>query len=252
MTATILLVLMAGIALLYVGGEAMVRGAVATGMRMGMTPLAAGLTIVAFGTSAPELVVNLDAVSVGATGLALGNVVGSNIANIGLILGVAVLMRPAPLDSRVVRREIWVMIGASALTVLMLWDGSISRFEGGVLVAGIVAHVVNALREARGELRARIQQEYGAAVTPRPLPVWASVILIVAGVAALVLGGHLFVKAAVAMTEALDVSPALIGLSEVAIGTSLPELAASAVAAWRGYTDVANGNVIGSNIFNIF
>lgn len=242
--------LVGGLVMLFLGGESTVRGASALGMRMGLSALATGLTIVAFGTSAPELIVNLKAAQIGQGDMAVGNVVGSNIANIGLVLGVTVLIRPVRLDMRIIRKDIYIMIAASVLAVVFLLSGYIGRLEGGALVIGIVAYVwfnLNAASMARESSKQTFEQ--GLAGTPRS--VWFDMGRVLIGLAALVLGGQWFVTGAVALAVNMNMSPALIGLTVVAIGTSLPELAATAVAAYRGYGDIAIGNVVGSNIFNV-
>jgi len=242
--------LLGGILLLFGGGEALVRGAASAGIRLGLSPLAAGLTIVAFGTSSPELIVNLRAASVGAQDLAVGNVIGSNIANIGLILGLSALVRPFGLDVRVIRKDIYLMLAAALLAVLGLLDGRLSRFEGVLLCAGIVGYIIFNVRAA-SHARAVSRQKFAESVPAPPMPLWLSSLLVVAGLALLIWGGNLLVHAAVDLATAFGVAPAVIGLSVVAIGTSLPELATSVVAAYRGYGDMAIGNVVGSNIFNV-
>lgn len=239
-----------GLLILLAGGEALVKGAVSTGLRCGLTPLAAGLTIVAFGTSAPELVVNLRAATLGQDGLAVGNVVGSNIANIGLILGVSVLVSPLRLDVRGVRNEVYIMMFAMLLLVLFLLDGGLGRFEAAILFTGIIINIFINIRSSR-RARALSHKKFEEAVHGADLPPWKGAMLIFAGLILLVAGGFLFVKGAVHLATTLGASPALIGLTVVAIGTSLPELAASSIAALRGYGDMAIGNVVGSNTFNI-
>ncbi len=250
MTLEILGYLLAGLALLVAGGEAVVRGAAALGMRLGLSALATGLTIVAFGTSAPELVVNLEAATLGETGMAVGNVVGSNIANIGLVLGVAVLIRPMGLDVRAVRDDIYVMLIVSALAWIFLVNGSIGHAEGAMFTAGIIAYVWANLRAARGETP-EASASFEAAIPGRNQPIWLDIILLVVGLAILLTGGQLFVHGALDLATNVGLSPTVIGLTVVAIGTCLPELTTTAIAAWRGYGDMAIGNVVGSNIFNV-
>jgi cation:H+ antiporter len=239
-----------GLLLLFVGGEMMVRGAAALGMRLGLSPLATGLTIVAFGTSAPELVVNIDAASMGAGGLAVGNVIGSNIANIGLVFGLAVVIQPMQLDLKVVRNDIYIMLGATALATFFLLDGYLDRVEGLVLVTGIVGYVWYNLRAAARE-RAAVQDRAEAGLPGTKGPVWVDAAFLFGGLAGLLVGGHWFVHGAVDLATALGVPAAVIGLSVVAIGTSLPEIFTTVIAAWRGHSGIAIGNVVGSNIFNV-
>lgn len=239
----------AGLVLLVLGGDILVRGAVSAGLRMGLSPLVAGMVIVGFGTSSPELIVNLRAATVGADGLAVGNVIGSNIANIGLILGLSVLIRPIKLDVRVVRNDMMIMIASMLMLIAFLLDGHLTRIEGLVLTFGIVGYVWYNIRAARSS-RDTSQKQFEEAVHARARPLWRSMLLVTGGLLVLASGGFLFVKGAVDLALALGASPAVIGLTVVAIGTSLPELATSTVAAVRGYGDMAVGNVVGSNIFN--
>ncbi|MDX1461058.1 MAG: calcium/sodium antiporter [Xanthomonadales bacterium] len=244
------LALLAGLFLLTGGGELLVRGSVAAGMRMGLSPLAAGLTIVAFGTSAPELMVNLRAAIVGADGLAVGNIVGSNIANIGLILGLSALVSPVRLDVRAVRADVIVMVASAVALALFLLNGRIGRIEAMVLLAGLVAVVIQNLRSAR-RARQVSQQQFRDAVPSPDIRSVISWLMIISGLVALAGGGFMFVRGAIDLAQYLGASPAVIGLTVVAIGTSLPELATSVVAAVRGYGDMAIGNVVGSNCFNV-
>lgn len=239
-----------GLLLLMLGGEAVVKGAAGLGLRMGLSPLATGLTIVAFGTSAPELVVNLRAAALGASDMAVGNVVGSNIANIGLVLGVSAMIMPLRLDVRVIRNDIYIMVAAGLLAALFLAADSMSRWEGAVLVSLIVAYAVFNLKAARSA-RPSSQATFEAALAQPEHGLWLDLLRVLGGLAALAGGGQLFVVGAVDLALALGLSTGVIGLTVVAVGTSLPELFTTAIAAWRGYGDMAIGNVVGSNIFNI-
>lgn len=245
------LLLVAGLALLVLGAEALVRGSAALARRLGVGPLVVGLTIVAFGTSSPELVVSTRAALVGAGDIALGNVLGSNIANILLILGAAALIRPIRIQTQLVRIDIPIMIAVSLAPFLLLADGRVSRAEGLLLLGGIVAYTVLSIALARSERDPAVRH-----VIEQGLPAWPrrpleQLLAIAAGLALLALGADLFVRGAVRMAGALGVSEALIGLTVVAVGTSLPELATSMVAAVRGEGDIAVGNVVGSNLFNL-
>jgi cation:H+ antiporter len=244
-----LLNLAGGLLLLYLGGEGIVRGSASLGLRLGMTPLLTGLTIVAFGTSAPELMVSLQAALSGQSSLAVGNVVGSNICNIALILGIATLVRPIHVDARLVRHDVPIMLACTVLLILLLSDGVISRLEGAFLVAALLAFIVYTARDSRSAKR-QVRAEFRKAVIDghRPLPL--AILMALLGLAGLLLGGRLFVSGAIDISHVLGISPAVIGLSVAAVGTSLPELATSVVAAARGYGDMAAGNVVGSNIFN--
>ena len=239
-----------GLVLLYAGGELLVRGAASLALRMGVTPLAVGLTVVAFGTSAPELVVSVDAALGGADGVSLGNVVGSNICNIGLILGLSALIRPAAVEAKLVRFDAPLVLAVSIVLIVMLADGRLSRAEGAALLAGLLGFVVWTFRQARRERRA-VREEFADQSEAAPARALPAIAMAAAGLVAMVFGGHLLVEAAIGGAAALGVSPAVIGLTVVAAGTSLPELATSVVAAVKGQGDVAVGNVVGSNLFNI-
>jgi len=261
-----------GGALLYFGAEWLVRGSVSLAFRAGLKPLVIGLTVVAAGTSAPEMVVSVLSAVRGQGGIAVGNVVGSNICNILLIAGIAAAIRPLTVQRSLVRREIPIMIAVSALAVLLLWWGNtLGRLEAGLLVGLLVASTAWSIRTARregadglpsddpqpadGVRRSRAPGETGSAGEPVPPPDTLTVAraagYLVAGLAILVLGADRFVSGASEIARAFGIAEAVIGLSVVAIGTSLPELATSIVAAVRGETDLALGNVVGSNIFNV-
>lgn len=244
-----LLILFGGLVLLFIGGEAVVRGSASLGLRLGITPMVTGLTVVAFGTSAPELMVSMQAALSGEGGLAVGNVVGSNICNIGLILGISTLIRPAVIDSSLVRRDVPTMIASGLVVAGLLLNGVLSIFEGSLLVIAMLAHIAYTVKSARAAKRA-VREEFEHAVPEDTLSTQLSILVAVIGLAVLLLGGKVFVQGAVAISTNFGVAPAVIGLSIAAIGTSLPELATSVVAAVRGYGDMAAGNVIGSNIFN--
>jgi len=248
----ILLVLQAGLSLvlLYFGGEWLIRGASSIASRLGVSRLAIGLTVVAFGTSAPELVVSLDAALAGSSELSVGNVVGSNIANIALILGLAAAIRASVVQAKIIRIDAPIMIGVSLALAAILADGTASRAEGAILVAGLVAYTVFTFWEA-GRESEPVKAELAAVAPGQVSKAVIAALLIVAGLGLLVVGGHLLVGAAVDIALALGVSHAVIGLTIVAVGTSLPEFVTSVIATMRGYGDIAIGNVVGSNIFNI-
>lgn len=242
--------LIGGLGLLVLGGDAVVRSAATLGLRFGLSPLATGLTIVAFGTSAPELVVNLRAASMGATDLAVGNVVGSNIANIGLVLGVSAMVMPLHMDIRIIRKDILIMICAGLLAAIFLATDSMNRTEGGLLVFLIVLYTIFNIRAAR-TARPESQASFKAAMEHKDWGLIADLLILVVGLGALVGGAQLFVTGAVELAASLGISNAVIGLTVVAVGTSLPELTTTAIAAYRGHGAMAIGNVVGSNIFNI-
>lgn len=245
-----LALLVVGLALLFLGGEALIRGASELAAGVGVSPLAVGLTVVAFGTSAPEMVVSLDAALSRASDIAVGNVVGSNIANIGLILGLAALVRPMAAKSRMVKIDAPLMILVALLLVVVMSDGTVRRFEGGLLVAGLAGYLAFTFQGARRESR-EVREEFATQAPPDRGAVGWSVVRSLLGLGLLVLGGHLLVGAAVGLAVDLGVSQAVIGLTVVAVGTSLPELSTSLVAAVKGHDDIGIGNAVGSNIFNV-
>ena len=248
-TMTVVL-FVAGLGLLVLGAEWLVRGASRLAAALGISPLVIGLTVVAFGTSAPEVAVSVKSAWAGQPDLALGNVVGSNIFNVLLILGASAVVTPLLVSSQLIRLDVPVMIGLSVLTLLLAGDGSIGRLDGAILFAGAVAYTAFQIRQSRKE-SAAIRDEYAQEYGPRRTSTAANLSFIGAGLALLVLGSRWLVNGAVAFAQALGVSELVIGLTVVAAGTSLPEVATSILAAFRGERDIAVGNVVGSNIFNL-
>lgn len=246
--------LAAGLLVLGVGAEFLVRGASHLAARLGVAPLVIGLTVVAFGTSMPEMAVSAYSSFHGQAALALGNVVGSNIFNVLLILGLAAVIAPLTVAAQLVRLDVPVMIGVSALLWIMSLDGAIAFWEAGVLFAGLLAYVWLQVRIARREQAPAVQQEFSAEFGPRAFPRhhWAlDAAAVLGGLVLLLLGSRWLVQSAVSIATALGVSETVIGLTIVAAGTSLPEVATSVLASIRGERDIAVGNVIGSNLFNI-
>lgn len=250
MPGTLIIVsyLVAGGVLLWFGAETFVRSSSALALRMGLTPLVIGLTIVAFGTSAPELGVSLISTFRDMGDVATGNVVGSNIANVGLILGVSALIRPVRIEPKLLRLDVPIVVAASLLVTLLFEDGVLSRLEGGFLALLLVIYILLSLRKSRVELDVEVPP-VGEATGRRPLGIVLGLVL--AGLTMLVMGSFAFVNGAEDLAIRLGVSPAVVGLTVVAVGTSLPEAATSVVAAWRGQGDIAIGNVVGSNLFNL-
>ncbi|PKP73580.1 MAG: sodium:calcium antiporter [Alphaproteobacteria bacterium HGW-Alphaproteobacteria-6] len=240
------LVFAVGLVLLFLGGEVLIRGAVALARRFHLSPLVIGVTIVGFGTSTPELLVALQSALAGAPALALGNVIGSNIANILLILGLAALIMPVPLPLNVMRRDFAVMIGATLMLWAMLAGGVLARWEGAVLVAGLVAYLWISLRGAKPAAATTVNVEL-----PPAMALWRALLLTLAGLGALMLGARLLVGSATLIARDFGVSEAVIGLTVLAVGTSLPELATAILAALRRHPEIAVGNILGSNVFNI-
>ena len=242
-----------GIVVLLAGAEALVRGAAALALRIGLTPLVVGLTVVAFGTSSPELVVSVRAALEGDGGFAVGNVVGSNVANLALIVGVAAVLRPMAIKATLVTWDLPVLFGSAVVLVLFLLDGWLSRGEGAVLTLGLVGYLVLSVRASRRDVRAaravELPEEVEEALAEPP-HVWRHALLTVGGLALLVVGAEWLLRGAVGAATRLGVSEAVIGLTIVALGTSLPELATTFVAAFRKQGDIALGNAVGSNVFN--
>ncbi|HEX5834288.1 MAG TPA: calcium/sodium antiporter, partial [Pyrinomonadaceae bacterium] len=244
-------VMLGGLVLLATGAEGLVRGSTALALRFGVTPLVVGLTVVSFGTGSPELFVSIQAALKGESGLALGNVVGSNISNIALILGLSSLARPMKVRSELIKREVPVMIAITLLLCLLLLDGMLSRLEGLLLVAGSIGYTTYAYIAARRDRSAVIAEQFEEALVESRRAAWLDVLFVVIGFVLLLGGANVLLIGAMNIAEQFGVSQVVIGLTIVAIGTSLPELAASVVASTRREPDVAFGNAIGSNILNI-
>ena len=239
--------LLAGFILLFFGGDWLVEGGVALARRFRISPLVIGMTIVAFGTSAPELLVSLISAIKGSAGIAIGNVVGSNIANIGLILGLTALICPIETDNSKVIRHGSIMIAASLLLMVFALKSGITRIEGLTLFAGLILFTTISVRKGRTQPQeADIDSQEGKSMT-----VLAAIGLIVLSCAMLAFGADILVDGATTIASAIGVSDKVIGLTIVALGTSLPELAASVAAAFKKQMDISIGNIIGSNIFNI-
>jgi cation:H+ antiporter len=246
---------------LYIGAEWLVRGASGLAASLGVRPLVIGLTVVAYGTSAPELVVGVGSALSHKGAIALGNSIGSNIANLGLILGITAILTPPKVDPNVRRRDLPVLVASTLVVPVVLLDGTISRFEAGLLLAAAIIYSFVTLRSAKADpADARVDEERLETVkqasevagAPQPRTRTALVVTTLVGMLALVGGGKFFVDGASGVARLLGMSDRVVGLTIVAIGTSVPELATSIIAARRGHSDVAVGNVVGSNIFNTF
>lgn len=246
--------LILGLIILTFGATSLVSGAVGIATRLGIAPMIIGLTLVGFGTSAPELSASLGAAFAGSPGIAVGNVVGSNIANILLILGLAAIVRPIPVDRTAFRRDARVLIGATLFLLLLGWMGAVGRLSGLLMVSAIVAYVFWTVKveRAMNAVRARdsVYAHEAQAAPPAPTTPAVAILAIILGFVGLIFGAQLLVKSAITIARDWGVAEAIIGLTVIAVGTSLPELATSLAAAWKGETDVAFGNVVGSNIFN--
>jgi len=250
---TDLLLVLAGITALTVGGEGVVRGALAAANRLGVSPLLAGLVIVGFGTSTPELVVSIDAALNARPDIAVGNVVGSNIANVLLVLGICALITPLTITRAALMRDGLTVLGVSVLFVLLAGGTGLARPDAAILIGCLAAYLAWVYR---GETRrmdgaTEMYRHEAEELTLLPRGTARIVVMIAAGMALLVAGSRLMITGAVGIGSMLGVSEAVIGLTVVAVGTSLPELAVSVLAALRRHADVAVGNILGSNIFNL-
>lgn len=245
--------LAAGLLLLLVGGELLVRGAVATATRAGVSPLLIGLTLVGFGTSTPELLTSVEAAFVGAPGIAVGNVVGSNIANILLILGVAALICPLAVSRRAFYRDGTVVSVATLCGIAVCLTGELRPPGGVLLVALLIAYIVYCYRAERTVENATENPVQPALAVPGSinLTLAVSIVLLVGGLALTMLGAHLLVSSVLAIGAEAGIPETVLGVTVVAVGTSLPELTTSVLAAFRRQPDIAFGNIVGSNIYNI-
>lgn len=250
-----ILLLVVGLGLLIGGADLLVRGASRLAAALGLSPLVIGLTVVAFGTSAPELAVSVQAAFRGDTGIAVANAVGSNIFNVLFILGLSATIAPLVVSQQLVRIDVPIMIGATIVAVVLAQDGRFSVADGALLAGGAVAYTLMLLRMSRrdseGVKALGVAAGVEPAVSSRRGALLAQLAAIAGGLALLVLGSHWFVDSAIALARALGVSELVVGLTIVAAGTSLPEVATSVMAAVRGERDIAVGNVIGSNIYNV-
>ncbi len=248
-----------GLAALVLGAEVMVRGGAEVAARLGISPIVIGLTVVSIGTSLPELAVGVVAAQEGSGALAVGNIAGTNVVNLLLILGLSALILPLAMTTRTLRFELPVMAGAAVLMLVLSLDGELSRVDGIILVGCALAYTVAVVRMTRRESRV-VAGEYTETYTPTEVatteltttrPTWVHVLMMVAGIAVVVVGADWLVDGAVGMARGFGVSDALIGLTVVAIGTSAPELVTTVVSTVRGNRDIAVGNLLGSSIYNI-
>lgn len=246
-------IFLGGLAALVFGADWMVKGSSSIALRLGITPLIVGCTVVAFGTSMPEMVVSLAAVLTKSDDISIGNIIGSNIANLALILGAAAVIRPIEVHSDVIKREFPVMIAASVAFCVLALDGEISRMDGAMLLGGMGAYLMMMLWLARKEMAdaKSATSLTDLDVDPGESTTAMDAMKIVAGIVGLTVGAHFMVQASVSIAAELGIPQMVVGIAIVAVGTSLPELATSVVAALRNESDISVGNVIGSNIFNI-
>jgi cation:H+ antiporter len=237
-----------GVALLYFGGNLLVKNSSRLAQNWGISPLVIGLTIVAFGTSAPELAASVTAALRGSPEIALGNVIGSNIANIALILALTALVYPLRTQAAFLRRELPIMIGAAALLLLLFLNGNLARVEGALLLALLGVYLWLLFR---GQETPEIEQEFAQEYSGAPNSPWRSAFGALLGLGLLVAGAQSLVAGATSLARGFGVPELIIGLTLVAVGTSLPELSASIIAAIKREPEIALGNIVGSNIFNI-
>ena len=237
-----------GLAMLYFGAEWLVKGSVSIAQKFKISQLVIGLTIVAFGTSTPELSVSVSSAINGVSDVALGNVVGSNIANIGLILGISAIITPIAVARQTIRKEVPIMIGVSVLLLAVSLDAQISMIEGILLAIGVVAFTVFSYKSAKKE--EQVVESTDGTVSVKTTT-YRSILLIGIGLVLLTIGSFVTVDNAVLIAQNIGISERVIGLTLVAVGTSLPELITSVVAARKGHADLSVGNIVGSNIFNI-
>ncbi len=249
-----LLMLLGGAVLLYLGADWLVGGAAALARSLGISSLLIGLTVVAYGTSMPELLVSVQSALGGHRDIALGNVLGSNTANLGLILGATTSLRTTRIDGALRRRELPVLMLSACLVPLLLWDGEVTRWEGAGLLALALGYtgwmILGSTAAGRAVSVTAEAADPPDAPSTRPGRVRLAAFTLV-GLVVLMLGGQLLVEGAIGTARAIGISERVVGLTIVAVGTSLPELATSLIAAWRGYSEIAVGNLIGSNIFNV-
>jgi cation:H+ antiporter len=241
----------AGLTLLTFGAEGLVRSGSSLALRLGVTPLVVGLTIVAFGTGSPELVVAIQSAVYGNSAIALGSVVGSNISNTALILGAAALVYPIKARTQVVRREVPLMIVVTALLWVLIYDGELGKFDGILLFAGSLVYTFLVYFLARRNKSTEVAEEFAEAVDRPTSSKWLDILILLGGLSLLILGANLLVYGAVGIAGILEIPEVVIGLTIIAVGTSLPEMATSIVASYRKEADLALGNAIGSNIINI-
>jgi cation:H+ antiporter len=248
--------LVVGLVCLTLGAEWLVKGASSVAARLGIAPIVIGLTVVAFGTSAPEFAVSVQGALSGNSDVAIGNVVGSNTFNILFVLGLSAVIGSLTIEQRIIKRDIPILMALSIVIYGLIWNDVVGRLEGLVLFIGIIVYTLWLLRGARKAESEKVNAEYEEAMQQVEgktvaKPLYFQIGLVVVGLALLILGSRFLVSSATTIAEAFGVSDLVIGLTVVAAGTSLPELATSVMAAYRGQRDIAVGNVVGSNIFNL-
>lgn len=243
--------LIGGIIVLYFGAEILIKGSTDLALKIGIKPLVVGMTVVAYGTSSPELIVSVDAALSGNPGIALGNVIGSNICNIALILGLAAVISPMKVETTFIKKEIPVLFAVTVLFCLLLLDKELSRIDGAVLLVILIVHFYMGYSSAKKEKNKKVENEFAEEYHSSKRSMTQNIFYLIGGFLLLAAGAHFFVEGAIKAAKFFGLSEVVIGLTIVAVGTSLPELATSVIAAIKKESDIALGNVIGSNIFNI-
>ncbi len=247
--------LIGGFTLLVLGAEVLVRGAARLAARFGISPLIIGLTVVAFGTSAPEMAVSTQSAFMGQGDIAIGNVIGSNIFNVLVVLGLSALIIPLVVSRQLVRFDVPIMIAAGFLAWFLALDGSYSRIDGLILFSCIIVYtgylIISSIKAFKAGKTLASDDEYTADINPHRFASLINIAYLLIGLVLLVTGSNLLVTGAVSLAQALGLSELVIGLTIIAVGTSLPELATSLIAAWKGERDIAVGNIVGSNLFNL-
>ena len=245
------LIFLVGLVVLYFGADWLIRGAASLALRFGIRPLVVGLTVIALGTSMPEFLVNYFAAWTGEDGLALGNIVGSNICNIALILGLSSMVFPMAVRPMTLRKEYPIMLGVMTVFYFLSLDGTISRLDGAFLVGGLFVFLIYVVLDARRHSASSDDSADSVTMSSTLLPMWQKILFLLLGMVMLTAGARLMVYGAQNIATDLGISPVIIGLTVVAIGTSLPELAASIMCAMRKEVDMSVGNILGSNMLNV-
>ena len=247
-----IILLITGLVVLILGGDFLVKGASNIALRLHISPLVVGLTIVAFGTSAPELLISIKSALSGSPDMTMGNIVGSNICNLALVLGVTAVVRPIAVQRNSIKIDWSMTMGSSLLLYYLVREGYVNQYEGIIFVALLSLYIFFVIRKSRKDTKAQLEiykeLDIGRSITT---PIWKDVLFILAGSLGLFFGAEWFVGGAKSLASAMGVSERIIGLTVVALGTSLPELVTSIVASFKKETDLALGNLMGSNIFNI-
>ena len=249
--ATTIAILVIGLIILIVGGDYLVRGSSSIALRLHLSPLVVGLTIVAFGTSAPELVISVQSALKGSPDIAMGNVIGSNICNLALVLGLTSVISPVKVQSNSIRIDWPMTMGASILLYIMIREGYLQGIEGMIMVVVLSIYLFFIIRQSRKNILASKAESEDEIPDAPPKQMWKDLVFILLGCVGLYYGSEWFVGSAKGLALSLGVEERVVGLTVVALGTSLPELATAAVASYKGQTDLALGNLMGSNIFNI-